>query len=320
MLDTIELPGTGRRTTRLGFGGSGLMGGMSERESLRLLETAFDAGIRHFDVAPSYGHGLAERCLGKFLRGKAGQVTVATKYGILPPQRAGLLGAARNVFRPVARQLPAVRKRLAQAAAGLKSRARFSAEEATRSLENSLRELAIERVDLWLLHEAMADDLDDSDLLPWLEKSRQQGRIGTFGVGTERSHLNALWQRHRDYCGVLQFEHSVVDPAPNFPGAFYIHHRAISGAVAALRESFALDLQLCRRWSSAVDADLDQSEVLAVLLLRAAMSSNSNGIVLFSSRTSAHIQDDVRIANDPAWAARSQRFLKLFEGQPARCH
>ena len=50
MLETIALPGSDRVTTRLGFGGSGLMGGISERESLRLLETAFDAGIRHHRV------------------------------------------------------------------------------------------------------------------------------------------------------------------------------------------------------------------------------------------------------------------------------
>ena len=34
--------------------------------SLRLLEAAYDAGIRHFDVAPMYGYGEAESCLGEF--------------------------------------------------------------------------------------------------------------------------------------------------------------------------------------------------------------------------------------------------------------
>lgn len=312
MLETIELPGSACRTTRLGFGGSGLMGGLSERESLRLLETAFDAGIRHFDVAPSYGHGMAERCLGKFLHGKSDQVTVATKYGIVPPQRAGLLNAAWNVVRPVARLLSAVRTRAARAAAGLNSKAHFSAEEAGRSLDNSLRELGLERVDLWLLHEATAKDLDNSDLLAWLEQMRRQGRIGMFGLGTQRSHLDALWNRHRGYCRVLQFEGSVLDVAPDFPGAFCIHHRAVAGAAGAIRESFARDPQLCRRWSSAIDADLEDSQVLAALLLTAVLSSNPDGIVLFSSRIPAHIQANVRTADDPAWVARSQRFLELF--------
>ncbi len=317
MLETIQLPGSGRKTTRLGFGGSGLMGGLSKRESLRLLETAFDAGIRHFDVAPSYGHGMAERCLGKFLHGKADQVTVATKYGILPPQRADLLEVVRNVVRPLARLLPAVRTQVARAAAGLKSKAHFSAADAGRSLENSQRELGRGRIDLWLLHEATAEELDGSDLLAWLEQMRQEGRVGMFGLGTERSHLGALWQRHRDYCRVLQFEQSVLDRAPNFPGAFCIYHRTIAGAIGAIRESFALDPQLCRRWSSEVDANLAEPEILAALLLRAGLSSNPSGIVLFSSRMPAHIQANVRIADDPAWAARSQRFLNLLHRQSA---
>src|SRR5487761_317591 len=211
MLETIALPGSSRVTTRLGFGGSGLMGGISERDSLRLLETAFDAGVRHFDVAPAYGHGQAERCLGKFLRGKREQGTVATKYGILPPAQAGLLEMARSVVRPAVARLPAVRKRVTQAVAGLRAKASFSAEEARRSLERSLRELGIDAIDVWLLHEVTAKDLDGSDLLPFLRDAQQRGLIGTYGVGAERGRLIDVWERHRDCCPVLQFEGSVLE-------------------------------------------------------------------------------------------------------------
>lgn len=317
MIETIELPGTGRRTTRLGFGGSGLMGGLSARESLKLLETAYDAGIRHFDVAPSYGHGMAERCLGKFLRGKTGEVTVATKYGILPPPRAGLLDVARNVARPIARHLPSVRKRMARAVAGLTTKARFSGEEAQRSLEHSLRELGVDHIDLWLLHEATVDDLDGSGLLPQLQRMRQEGRVGIYGIGAERNHLDALWQKHREYCEVLQFGWSVLDAKPNFPRAFCIYYRSISGALNAIREFFQRDSGLCRRWSDAIDADLSGSETLAGLLLIASLTSNPNGIVLFSSRTPAHIQANARIVCDPTWVTRSRRFLELLQKQRA---
>ncbi len=313
MLETVELPNSGHRTTRLGFGGSGLMGGLSERESLRLLETAFDAGIRHFDVAPSYGHGMAERCLGKFLRGKTGEITVATKYGILPPPRAGLLGVARSLARPLVRRLPSVRQRVARAAAGLKSKARFSAEEARRSLDHSLCELGIDHIDLWLLHEVTADDLDSSNLLPLLQQVQQDGRVGAYGLGTERSHLDALWQRHCEYCQVLQFEWSVLDNKPIFPGAFCILHRTVSGALDAMRERFERDPALCRRWSNELDADLTQPETLSALLLAASLAANPKSIVLFSSRVPAHIQSNVRLAGDAMWAMRSQRFLELLD-------
>jgi D-threo-aldose 1-dehydrogenase len=312
MLETIELPGSGRQTTRLGFGGSGLMGGLSERESLRLLETAFDAGIRHFDIAPSYGHGMGERCLGKFLIGRGDQVTVTTKYGILPPQRAGLLNIARNIARPLVQRLPSVRASVAQAAAALNRKARFSAEEAEQSLEHSLLDLGIGRIDLWLLHEATADDLDVSGLLPLLRKFTEQGRIGTYGLGTARRNLSALWQRHREYCRVLQFESSVLDEKPDFSGAFCIHHRSVSDAIGAIQNYFEHDAGLCRRWCDELDVDLGQPEILASLVLASALSANPNGIVLFSSRKPAHIQANVRAAADPARAVRSRRFLELL--------
>lgn len=311
MLEAIELPSRGRQTTRLGFGCSGLMGGLSERESLRLLETAFDAGIRHFDVAPSYGHGQAERCLGKFLRGKTDSVTVATKYGILPSSQAGILGVAGIMLRPLARKLPAIRNRLAHAAAGLKTKAHFSTEEAQRSLEHSLRELGLEHIDIWLLHEATAVELDEADLLPFLQRIQQENRIGAFGCGTERNNLKALCGRHPEYCRVLQYEWSVMEERPDFPDAFSIRHRAVSGAINMIQDSFRHDSGLCRRWSDILAADLRESGVLPALLLQAALSSNPNSIVLFSSRVPAHIRANVRVLSDPASGARSRRLLEL---------
>lgn len=312
MLETIALPGSERVTTRLGFGGSGLMGGISERESILLLETAFDAGVRHFDVAPAYGHGRAERCLGKFLQGKRDQVTVTTKYGILPPAQAGLMEMARSVVRPAVARLPAVRKRVAKAAAGLRSKAKFSAKEARRSLERSLRELSIDAIDVWLLHEATADDLDGSDLMPFLRDAQQRGLIGAYGVGAERGRLIGLWERHRDYCGVLQFEWSVLEEEPaSFPGAFVMHHRAISGAIDTLRDRFEQDARLCRRWSDAVDVDLSDTKLLAGALLQAALAANPNGMVLFSSRVPEHIRANVRAAEETVAGARGRRFLEL---------
>lgn len=312
MLETIELAGTGRRTTRLGFGGSGLMGGLSERESLLLLETAFDAGIRHFDIAPAYGHGQAERCLGKFLRGKREQVTVATKYGILSPRRAGLLGVVRSAVRPALRRLPAVRTRVAQAAAGLRNKARFSVEEAGRSLEHSQRELGIDCIDVWLLHEVTADDLDGSGLLPFFQEMQERGLVGTFGVGAERARLSELWQRHRAYCRLLQFEWPVLEEQADFPGAFLMYHRAISGAGSTIRDLFEQNAELCRRWSNAVDANLKDREILAGVLLQAALAANPSGMVLFSSRMPEHIRANAHAAEEAISTARGKRLLELI--------
>ena len=54
-MDSIALGSA--TTTRLGLGGSSIMGVLNRRQSLALLESAYDAGIRHFDTAPMYGYG-----------------------------------------------------------------------------------------------------------------------------------------------------------------------------------------------------------------------------------------------------------------------
>ncbi|HKO19656.1 MAG TPA: aldo/keto reductase, partial [Acidobacteriaceae bacterium] len=94
-MQTVQVGTTGRTTTQLGYGCSSLMGAMGRAESLAILEAAFDAGIRHFDVAPMYGYGQAESVFGEFLVGHRGEVTVTTKYGIPPAKRQGLVSLAR---------------------------------------------------------------------------------------------------------------------------------------------------------------------------------------------------------------------------------
>src|SRR5271156_5520336 len=115
-MEQIALGTSGHCTTRLGFGCSNLMGATGRRESLKLLETAYDAGIRHFDVAARYGYGEAESCLGEFLRHYRGQVTVTTKYGTLPAKKVALISLGRRIAGPIVKQLPGLKERLARKA------------------------------------------------------------------------------------------------------------------------------------------------------------------------------------------------------------
>jgi len=54
-------------------------------EARALLEFAYELGIRYFDTAPSYGDGVSEERLGRFLRslstGQRAGVAAATKFG-----------------------------------------------------------------------------------------------------------------------------------------------------------------------------------------------------------------------------------------------
>jgi D-threo-aldose 1-dehydrogenase len=319
-METLELAGTGRTTSRLGYGCTGLMGALGRKPSLALLEAAFTQGIRHFDVAPMYGYGEAEGCLGEFLARHRGEATVTTKFGLAPARNRALLSAGRRLAGPVLRRLPGLKRRLARTAdtiGGVGAQVRFSPEEARASLERSLRALGVERIDVWLLHEAQADDLADDRLLRFLEDAVASGKIATFGVGSEAAKMPLLLSERREYCGVAQFEWSVLDPVPVLPAndVFRIHHRALTANFRALHEALREDAERCERWSRVVGQGLGEAEMLAALMLRAALDVNLESVILFSSKSAAHIEENVRIAGDKGLTEPAQRLYGLVQAE-----
>ncbi len=325
-LERIALAGTSRSTTRLGFGCSTVMGAMGRRDSLRVLEAAYDAGIRHFDVAPMYGYGEAEGCLGDLLQrhpSKISDVTVATKYGIPPARHSSLLRLGRRIAGPAIVHLPALKQRLAGAANAVATRGQprpsFTTAQAAASLERSLAALRTGRIDLWLLHEVTASDLEDEGLLRFLEDQIAQGIIGAFGIGSSADKLGALLQQRPAYCRTLQYEWSILSPPVPPPAVspafapFRIHHRALSAHFRALHAALLQNKIVCHRWSQHVDADLSDANTLARLMLKAALVMNPASIVLFSSKHPRHIHANLETADDVSLEAPSRRLYGLAQ-------
>jgi D-threo-aldose 1-dehydrogenase len=318
MMEQINLGISGRSTTRLGFGCGSIMGAMSRRDSLKLLEAAYDAGIRHFDVAPRYGYGEAESCLGEFLQRHRGQVTVATKYGTLPPKKSALIGVGRRVAVPVIKRLPGVKQRLARAANAAtrnKERPSFTATQAKESLNNSLTALRTDRIDLWLLHEVQANELQDDRLLQLLEAEVRAGTIGSFGIGSSADRIPALLTERSAYCRALQYEWSILDAPIESSKHFRIHHRTLTKNFLAFHSNLVKSNQLCQRWSQLVNADLSNPETLARLMLKAALVLNPASIILFSSKNPVHIQANVDTAADPALEAPACQLHALVQAE-----
>lgn len=322
-MEQLELGNSGRRTSRLGYGCGSLMGATGLNESLSLLEHAFDAGIRHFDVAPMYGFGAAEGCLGRFLARHRAEATVTTKYGIPAARHRGLLNAARGAAGPVLRLFPGIKRRLAgvasQVAAPAERKASFTAAEAKQSLDRSLKELRTDRIDVWLLHEVEADDLADDKLLRFLQDAVAEGTIGTFGVGSSREKIPELLERRAEYCPVLQYEWSVFDKPLGPVRAFTMHHRALTASFSTIHRDLSDHSDVCQRWSNEVGADLKQPEILAMLMLKASLLQNPCSVILFSSRRPGHILQNARIAEDAALSESARRLYSVIqrEGMPS---
>jgi len=318
-MEQIELATTGRQTTRLGFGCSSLMGATNRRDSLKLLETAYEAGIRHFDVAPMYGYGHAEACLGEFLERHPGELTVTTKFGIAPPKHSTFLKAARRIAGPIVKQLPSVKGKLARAANAATrptEQPRFTAPEAKASLDRSLRALRASHIDLWLLHEVEAHDLTDDALLTFLESEVQQGTVGSFGVGSTTNSIPALLSERPAYCRTLQYEWSIL-AAPITPTQpFRIHHSALTNNFRALHKALSSNGPLCRDWSDSTDTDLSNAESLANLMLKAALVMNPSSIILVSSKNPHHIHANARVVADSTLEVPARQLYDLIRSEP----
>ena len=174
MMRRVTLPRSGLGLSRLAFGTSRLhhVGG---RECQSLLSLAADRGITHFDTAPAYGDGLAERELGRFARGRRDRLTIASKYGIPPdPVLAALpwFGLPWRALRSIGRRLGA--------GASLPP---LTAEGARASVEASLGRLGTDRLDILLLHEPHPDRIARPDeLTSALEALVVQGKVRQLGL------------------------------------------------------------------------------------------------------------------------------------------
>ena len=76
-----KLNGTGLTVSKVGFGTMtfGPEWGVSEEESVKMLNYAMDKGINYIDTADVYNKGITETILGKALKGRRNEVVLASK-------------------------------------------------------------------------------------------------------------------------------------------------------------------------------------------------------------------------------------------------
>lgn len=178
-----KLPGV------LGFGTAPL-GNMfrdiPETEALATVDAAWDAGVRYFDTAPFYGAGLSEIRLGNALQKyKRDDYVLSTKVGrvILDEldNSARDLGEKSGVFEH-----------------GLRNKIvnDYSADATERSIEDSLKRLKTDRLDIVWIHDIAQDFYGDQWLQYFeqartgafkvLDRLRDEGVIKAWGLGVNR--------------------------------------------------------------------------------------------------------------------------------------
>jgi aryl-alcohol dehydrogenase-like predicted oxidoreductase len=133
-------------------------GHYSDLRAIELMRFAYDKGITFFDNGDAYGNGRAEELLGRFLKTiPRNSVQVGSKFGYDFYSDPGVPGSHQE------------RKQ------------DFSPAFMRRSLENSLKRLGVDSIDLYMAHNIKMPQFRD-DLFDELERVRQEGKIRAWGV------------------------------------------------------------------------------------------------------------------------------------------
>jgi aryl-alcohol dehydrogenase-like predicted oxidoreductase len=147
----------------------GAWGNADHDDAARLIGTALDAGINLVDTADMYSGGEAEQITGKAIAGRRDDVVLATK-GHFPVQRGD----------------------------GDPNRRGNSRRHLTRAVEDSLRRLGTDRIDLYQVHRPdPATDIDETlSALSDLVRAGKIMAIGTSGFPAEQI-VEAQWAAER---------------------------------------------------------------------------------------------------------------------------
>jgi D-threo-aldose 1-dehydrogenase len=279
-----------------GFGCASLYGLPGRRDRRAVLESAYDLGIRHFDVAPIYGLGMAEAELADFAKTRT-DIRIATKFGIRPTVIGHLAGFVQPPIRRILQMSPPVKSKVKQSGAApdagavgrvLYSRRDYSAASAQRALVSSLRALRTERIDYFLLHEPANLLPDDySDLVDYLETERSRGVIGCWGPAGDLSRMrDAVAAALSARASALQFPYDLIagyggprpeQDRPNITFGF------LSGTLPRVHGVLSREPEFRQQCSELLDADLSDARTVLKLLVRDAVTHNQGGTVLLSS-------------------------------------
>lgn len=217
-MENIQLGKTNLHCPQLGFGCASMMGRSGRRQSLRALGAAWDGGIRFFDTARSYGYGESEVLLGQFLRGRRDQAIVATKFGILASPQPAWKKIARAAARGVLKAAPWTHRALQQRAASQFTHHQFTIPVLKQSLEQSLRALGMDHIDILFLHAAPASVLEQDDLLDAMQRFVDEGKVGFAGLSGDPNTVQLALQQRTPQLQAMQFPCNVFDvsAAANF--------------------------------------------------------------------------------------------------------
>jgi aryl-alcohol dehydrogenase-like predicted oxidoreductase len=151
-----QLGRTGWNVSDISFGAwaiGGAWGQVADEESMKALHAAIDAGVNLIDTADVYGNGRSERLVSRLKKERKEEIVAVTKAG---------------------RKLP---KQVSEG---------YSRENLTRWIDDSLKNLATDVIDLLQLHCPPTDLYYHPEVFGMLDDFVKAGKLRYYGVSVER--------------------------------------------------------------------------------------------------------------------------------------
>jgi aryl-alcohol dehydrogenase-like predicted oxidoreductase len=155
-------PNTQLAVSEVGFGlwttATGWWGTMTDDEAVALLHEALDLGVTLFDAADTYGNGRSEEQLGRAFADRRDRVVYSTKFGYDFYNYAGERRGQNEIPHD------------------------FSPAYVRFALEQSLKRLRTDVIDIYSMHNAHLSEVHSDELFALLETLKSEGKIRAYGV------------------------------------------------------------------------------------------------------------------------------------------
>jgi aryl-alcohol dehydrogenase-like predicted oxidoreductase len=275
-LPRTPLGKTGLEVTTLGYGAMELRGpdyqgpAISDEDAERVLNAVLDAGINFIDTSIDYGR--SEELIGKYISGRRSEYYLASKCGCVP-------GAPRG------------------------SDHVHTAENIRNGVENSLRLMKTDYLDLVQFHRSLSkDEFETEEGLAEVLKLRDEGKVRFIGVsGTLPNLLEqidmGIWDAFQIPYSALQREHEDAIARASATG----HGIIIRGGVARGTPSdwrgrqyyMVTNDDLQKRWDEAKLDDLLDGMSRMEFMLRFTLSNPDLDTTIVGTKSVAHLQDNI---------------------------
>jgi len=268
---------TGDKVTVLGYGAMELRH-VKEAQAERLLNGVLDAGINYIDTSPDYGP--SEDMIGKYISHRRSEYYLATKCGCdIPPSGN----------------------------AGVERRHLYTGKQLLHNIDHSLKRLKTDYVDVWQIHNAYPEQLQNTDVLETMQQVKESGKVRHIAMSMSGSAQGYGYAQIRDY---LRSEWSAFDAMQVWYSALVRHsEREITKAAdkgigtiirGATRRIDPYDslADACTKLN--LDNLRDSDETTAQFLLRFVITNPDVHTIIVGTKNLDHLADNVSAAHNGA--------------------